>query len=74
MIWTDYPGGSVRSDGAKVGEFFMAQGGPPEWWGYPAGWRPRGGMDATGPYRTRQEAKDALSSALPFQDDEGIPA
>lgn len=60
--WTDYPGGSVREDGAKVGEFCI--GGSFEWWGYPPGWRHRGTIDALGPFQSRQEAKDAMTSWL----------
>lgn len=65
-IWNDYPGGSARSDGAKVGEFPSGTNGEMEWWGYPASWTPRRGMDAAGPFRSRQEAKDAMTSVLPI--------
>jgi hypothetical protein len=62
VFWTDYPGGSVRSDGAKAGEFIID--GRFEWWGYPPHSRPRGEVDAIGPFATRDEAKDALTSCL----------
>lgn len=62
MKWTDYPGGSVREDGAKVGEFFMDN--EAQWWGYPPRWRHRGTIDALGPFLSRREAKDAMSSWL----------
>jgi len=55
MEWTDYPGGSIRIDGFKIGEFIID--GDFQWWGYPPGWRPRGGMEALGPFKSRQEAK-----------------
>ena len=60
--WTDKMGSSVRQDGAKVGEFPNGSG--YEWWAYPPGWRPRGPVDALGPFNSRQEAKVALSSWL----------
>lgn len=60
--WIDHQGGAVRGDGAKVGEFPID--GRYEWWAYPPGWRPRGPVDALGPFNSRQEAKVALSSWL----------
>ena len=31
-----------------------------EWWAYPAGWRPRGTVEAKGPFRSRNAAKASL--------------
>ena len=64
MTWTDYPGGSVRLDGAKVGEFCIE--GRIEWWGYGAGWRPRSDVPVIGPFNYRNDAKGAMDSQLPF--------
>ena len=64
MTWRDHPGGSRREDGAKVGEFASGPGESMEWWAYPPGWKPRGTVDALGPFQSRQEAKDSLSSWL----------
>jgi hypothetical protein len=64
MNWIDYPGGSIRSDGAKVGEFVI--NGRVEWWGYPAGWVPRGSTcgDPAGPFNYRHDAKAAMDASL----------
>lgn len=62
LKWTDYPSGSVREDGAKVGEFCLNGGF--EWWAYPPGWVHRGTVDALGPFQSLQEAKDAMTSWL----------
>jgi len=36
MEWRDYPGGSTRSDGARISEFYI--NGRIQLWGYPATW------------------------------------
>ena len=66
MTWIDHPGGSIRHDGAKVGEFPID--GRFEWWGYPAGYRPRHSNPelVQGPFESRQLAKDAMDTAIPF--------
>lgn len=61
-VWTDYPGGSIREDGSKIGEFIVS--GRFEWWAYPAGWTPRGNVEALGPFNSRQEAKVGMTSFL----------
>jgi hypothetical protein len=69
MTWTDHPGGSVRSDGAKVGEFCI--NGKFEWWAYPAGWYPRCTIETLqplGPFFSRKKAKQEMDYHL------GIPA
>ena len=53
--WIDHQGGSVRADGGKIGEFCMD--GRYSWWFYPPQWRPRGDVEALGPFNSRQEAK-----------------
>jgi hypothetical protein len=65
--WIDTMGTSSRPDGAKIGEFL--DGNEYVWWGYPPGWKPRGGIDAIGPFRTRQEAKIAITSWLGLDKD-----
>jgi len=60
--WIDHQGGSVRSDGAKIGEFCMD--GVYQWWFYPPDWRPRGNVEALGPFNSRQEAKVGAQSWL----------
>ena len=66
MTWTDYPGGSVRDDGARVGEFCVD--GRFEWWGYPSGYRPRHSNPelVQCPFETRGQAKYAMDTAIPF--------
>ena len=64
MRWHDKGTTSIREDGAKVGEFTMD--GKPGWWGYPASWKPRGHVEAVGPFLDREEAKAAVDSALVY--------
>jgi hypothetical protein len=63
--WTDHMGSSVRSDGAKIGEFPAIDGRSGfEWFAYPPGWRPRGTVEALGPFLNRDDAKRAITSWL----------
>lgn len=65
LNWTDTQTlTSVRSDGAKVGAFWMpcGDGLRVEWWGYPRIGSP------TGPHATCEAAKLAIESMLPFED------
>ena len=62
MSWTDRAASSRREDGAKVAEFFVND--RPEWWGYPANWRPRCELAALGPYDTREQAKYGIETYL----------
>lgn len=57
--WTDRDGKSVHVLGHKVG-LFTGIDGKLEWWAYPAGWKPRGTIEAKGPFRSRSAAKAAL--------------
>ena len=56
--WTDKGTTSLHRDGHKVGLFLVA--GNLEWWAYPANWRPRGSVQAKGPFRSRGAAKASL--------------
>jgi len=56
--WTDRDATSIHRDGHKVGLFLVD--GKPQWWAYPAGWKPRGNVVAQGPFRSRKAAKMAL--------------
>lgn len=60
--WVDRESTSLRPDGAKVGAFLVA--GRLEWWTYPAGWTLRGGVPASGPWRSCDDAKTAADTAL----------
>ncbi len=60
--WTDHAGGSIHTNGCKVGEF--PSNGRYEWWAYPPNWTPRGTVEALGPFNSRAEAKDAITSWL----------
>jgi len=60
--WIDHQGGSVRADGGKIGEF--PNNGRFDWWFYPPNWRPRGDVEALGPFNSRQEAKLGAQSYL----------
>ncbi len=66
MTWTDHYGGSIRHDGAKVGEFCIE--GRYEWWGYPADYRyGRTNPELVqGPFESRELAKNAMDTAIPF--------
>jgi hypothetical protein len=68
MTWTNRPGSSRREDGAKVGEFFL--NGKPQWFAYPASWRPRCEFAALGPFDTRDEAKYAIDTWLGMEFEE----
>jgi hypothetical protein len=68
LTWTDHPGGSIRSDGAKVSEFCFD--GKREIWGYPPNWRPRGleTLRPVGPFANYGEAKAHMDQWLGMVD------
>ena len=61
MEWVDTEYTSKRSDGAKVGGFWIS--GKLEWWAYPSDYSLRAN-NALGPFKTMNEAKDILDGCV----------
>ena len=58
--WIDRDATSLHKEGHRVG-LFVVEGGL-EWWAYPAGWKPRGTVEAKGPFCSRNAAKASLDA------------